>query len=83
MATYYDLVLGLIPLTLVGVSGGLRVGGLTTTAAVTVGCLLAITLVAHALFVRSPVHGASGGGTTMDAGTVGGGGVGGTNAGGQ
>lgn len=54
MAGYYDFILGLIPLTLFAVTGGLTVGGVATTAAVTVGSLVACVLVAHALFVRSP-----------------------------
>lgn len=54
MAGYYDFILGLIPLTLFGVTGSLTIGGVTTTAAVTVGAIVACALVAHALFVRGP-----------------------------
>lgn len=55
MTDYYDLVLGLIPLALLGIGGGLHVAGLATTTALTVGGLVAVGLVAHALFVNGPV----------------------------
>lgn len=54
MVSYYDFVLGLIPLALFGVSGAFHVGGLPVVESVTVGGLLAVALVAHALFVRAP-----------------------------
>lgn len=55
MANYYDLILGFIPLALLGLGGGLHIAGLTLTTAVTIGGLVAVGLVGHALFVRAPV----------------------------
>jgi hypothetical protein len=56
MVGYYDAVLGLIPLSLLGVTGGLTVGGVTLTAAVSLGAAVALLLVVHALFVRTPTQ---------------------------
>ncbi|MFB6070749.1 MAG: hypothetical protein ABEJ76_06970 [Halanaeroarchaeum sp.] len=55
MTEYYDLVLGLIPLALLGLGGGLHVAGLALTTALTIGGLFAVGLVGHALFVNGPV----------------------------
>jgi len=55
MTSYYDLVLGLIPLSLFGLTGTLTAGGVTLTTAVTVASLAAIAIVGHALFVNAPV----------------------------
>lgn len=55
MANYYDVILGFIPLALLGLGGGLHIAGLTLTTAVTIGGLVAVGLVGHALFVRAPV----------------------------
>jgi hypothetical protein len=55
MATYYDFILGFIPLALLGLGGGLHIAGLTLTTAITVGGLVAVALVGHALFVNGPV----------------------------
>jgi len=55
MAGYYDLVLGLIPLALIGITGVLTVGGLGLTTAVPLGSVVAVGLIGHALFVRAPV----------------------------
>jgi hypothetical protein len=55
MTTYYDLVLGFIPLALLGLGGGLHIAGLTLTTAVSIGGLVAVGLVGHALFVNAPV----------------------------
>lgn len=54
MVGYYDAILGLIPVSLLGVTGGLTVSGVTLTAAISLGATVAILLVAHALFVRTP-----------------------------
>ena len=54
MAGYYDLVLGLIPLVLVGLSGGLALAGFEWSVALVTGSLLAVGLVGHAMFVRAP-----------------------------
>ena len=55
MTRYYDLVLGLIPLALLGTTGVLHAAGFGLTSAVPVGGLLAVLLVGHALFVNAPV----------------------------
>lgn len=55
MTGYYDLVLGLIPLALVGISGVLSVAGFSITTAVPVAATVAVGLIGHAMFVRSPV----------------------------
>jgi hypothetical protein len=55
MTGYYDFILGLIPLALVGVTGVLNVAGLAVTMAVPLGAGVAVLLVGHALFVNGPV----------------------------
>lgn len=54
MTSYYDAILALIPLTLVGVTAVLLGVGLSLTAAVPIGASLAVLLIGHAMFVRSP-----------------------------
>lgn len=54
MTEYYDLVLGLIPLAVLGLGGGLQVAGFAQTTAVTLGGLIGVGLVLHAMFVRAP-----------------------------
>lgn len=55
MTLYYDLVLGLIPLVMAGVTGTLFVAGLTLTTAIPIAGLVAMGLIGHAMFVRAPV----------------------------
>jgi hypothetical protein len=55
MTGYYDIVLGLIPLTLAGITALLTVLGVALTTAVPVASVFAVGLVGHAMFVRSPV----------------------------
>lgn len=55
MTGYYDLVLGLIPLALVGITGALTVAGFSITAAVPMAATVSVGLIGHAMFVRSPV----------------------------
>lgn len=55
MASYYDLILGLIPLAMAGITGTLSVFGLQLTTAVSLASLVAVALVGHAMFVRTPV----------------------------
>lgn len=57
---YYDLVLGLIPLSVVGVSGVLLGFGAGVPFAVSVGALFGAGLIGHAMFVRAPVGGSGG-----------------------
>ena len=59
MVSYYDLVLALIPLTLLGVSGVLSGVGLALTVAVPVGAAVAAGLVGHAMFVNGPTPAAA------------------------
>jgi hypothetical protein len=55
MTGYYDLVLGLIPLALAGITGSLTVLGLELTTAIPLASLVAVFLIGHAMFVRTPV----------------------------
>ena len=55
MTDYYDIVLGLIPLTVGGVTAVLAAVGLSVSLAVSVGSLLSVGLIGHAMFVRAPV----------------------------
>lgn len=56
MTGYYDVVLGLIPLALAGITGTLTFAGLGLTVAVTVGALVAVLVMGHAMFVRGPTE---------------------------
>jgi hypothetical protein len=60
MTTYYDYVLGFIPLVLVGFGAGLHAFGIPIEIAVAVGGLLALSLMGHALFVNAPVDRSTG-----------------------
>ncbi|WP_254767868.1 hypothetical protein [Salinilacihabitans rarus] len=55
MAGYYDIVLGLIPVALLGVTAALTVVGVSLTTAVPIGSLLAAGLIGHAMFVNGPI----------------------------
>ncbi|MFB6300424.1 MAG: hypothetical protein ABEH65_09205 [Halobacteriales archaeon] len=55
MTTYYDIVLGIIPLTLVGAVGAGMVAGIATTTAIAAGTLIAIPCLLHALFINPPI----------------------------
>ncbi|WP_435358107.1 hypothetical protein [Haloarchaeobius sp. DFWS5] len=56
MAGYYDIVLGLIPASLIGGTGALTtLVDLDLTTAVPIAALFAAFLVGHAMFVRGPV----------------------------
>jgi hypothetical protein len=55
MIGYYDYVLGLIPLTLLGLTGLLVLTGMGTTTAVPLGAGVAGLVVGHALFINGPV----------------------------
>ncbi|WP_248896283.1 hypothetical protein [Haloplanus halobius] len=54
MIGYYDLVLVLVPVTLVGITGGLGAVGVGFMAALPVGGAVASLVVGHALFVNAP-----------------------------
>ena len=55
MTGYYDYVLGLIPAALIGVTAALNLVGLSLTAALPGGAVVAGAVMAHAMFVRNPV----------------------------
>jgi hypothetical protein len=55
MTGYYDYVLGLIPLSLIVITGSLTLVGFELTTAVPLGSLVAVGLVGHAMFVNAPV----------------------------
>ncbi|WP_227376303.1 hypothetical protein [Haladaptatus halobius] len=55
MTRYYDLILGLIPLALIGITGALSIVGYTLTVAVSLGAVVSVLLIGHALFVNGPV----------------------------
>lgn len=55
MTGYYDMVLGLIPLALAGISGALVQIGVELTTAIPLASLVAVFLIGHAMFVRTPV----------------------------
>ncbi len=55
MTGYYDYILGLIPVALVGIAGLLRLVGLPDTLAVPAGATVAVGLMVHAMFVNGPV----------------------------
>ncbi len=54
MTSYYDLILGLIPLALLGIGGALTLLGLQLSVAVPVAASVAVGLIGHALFVNQP-----------------------------
>lgn len=56
MTGYYDVILGLIPLSLVGVTAALSAVGFSVTAAVPVAATVPVALIGHALFVNGPVE---------------------------
>ena len=55
MTGYYDYVLGLIPLALIGLTGGLAQTSLSLTQAVPIAAAVAAGIIGHAMFVRTPV----------------------------
>jgi hypothetical protein len=54
MAGYYDFVLGFIPLALGGGSAALTVAGVSLTTAIIAASLLAVLVIGHGMFVRTP-----------------------------
>lgn len=55
MTGYYDVVLGLIPVALVGITAALTVVGASLTTAVPLGAVVASALIGHAMFVNAPI----------------------------
>lgn len=54
MVSYYDYVLGFIPLALLGVTGSLLAVGVGLSSAVPIGASASALLIGHALFVNGP-----------------------------
>ncbi|MFB6227331.1 MAG: hypothetical protein ABEH88_01900 [Halobacteriales archaeon] len=54
MIEYYDAVLGLIPLSFLGLGGLLSGAGVSFTIAVPIAALVAAALIGHAMFVNTP-----------------------------
>lgn len=54
MAQYYDIVLGLIPLALGGITAALLTLGISLTLAVPIAATVSVGLIGHGLFVRAP-----------------------------
>ncbi|WP_306058282.1 hypothetical protein [Natronococcus wangiae] len=54
MTGYYDIVLGLIPVALLGITAALVLVGLSLTAAVPIGAFVAMAIIGHAMFVNAP-----------------------------
>jgi hypothetical protein len=54
MTGYYDIVLGLIPVALIGITAALTFVGVSLTAAVPLGSLVAMGIIGHAMFVNTP-----------------------------
>jgi hypothetical protein len=52
---YYDAILGLIPLALLTLTGGLLLGGLALTMAVPIAASVSAGMIGHAMFVKAPV----------------------------
>ena len=72
MAGYYDVVLGLIPLSLVGLTALLSTTGLPLSVAAPLASTVAVGLMGHAMFVNAPAVGTAGAdGPTADHTTAG------------
>ncbi|RZV10658.1 hypothetical protein BDK88_1834 [Natrinema hispanicum] len=54
MTGYYDIVLGLIPVALLGITAALTVVGVSLTAAVPIGAIAAMSIIGHAMFINTP-----------------------------
>ncbi len=54
MTGYYDIVLGLIPVALLGITAALTVVGISLTAAVPIGALVSMSIIGHAMFINTP-----------------------------
>lgn len=55
MTGYYDIVLGLIPVAMAGITGSLAFAGFELTTAIPIASVVAVGLIGHAMFVRAPV----------------------------
>ncbi|MXV60726.1 hypothetical protein GS429_01295 [Natronorubrum sp. JWXQ-INN-674] len=57
MTGYYDVVLGLIPVALLGITAALMFVGISLTTAVPIGSFVAMAIIGHAMFVNTPADG--------------------------
>lgn len=64
MTGYYDIVLGLIPLSLAGLTALLLAAGMSLSVSLPLASTVAIGLMGHAMFVNAPL-----GATKPDVGT--------------
>ncbi|MDQ2071457.1 hypothetical protein RBH20_02775 [Haloarcula sp. H-GB4] len=55
MTGYYDIILGLIPLAMAGITATLFVVGFELTTAIPMASVVTVGLIGHAMFVRAPV----------------------------
>lgn len=55
MTGYYDLVLALIPVALLGIGGVLLFAGVPQPIAVSLAGITSVGMIGHAIFVRGPV----------------------------
>ncbi|AGN02856.1 hypothetical protein L593_14600 [Salinarchaeum sp. Harcht-Bsk1] len=56
MTGYYDLILALIPIALLGIGGALLVAGVPQSVAVSLAGTTAFGMMGHAIFVNGPVE---------------------------
>ena len=54
MPSYYDLVLGLIPLSLAGLTALLLLGGVSLSVAIPLASVVTVGVIGHAMFVNGP-----------------------------
>jgi hypothetical protein len=73
MTGYYDIVLGLIPLSLAGLTAILLAAGMSLSVSVPIASVAAFGLMGHAMFVNAPVAAPApnGGQTAADTPTSG------------
>lgn len=55
MTGYYDIVLGLIPLSLAGLTALLFVAGMSLSVSIPLASVVTLGVMGHAMFVRAPV----------------------------
>jgi hypothetical protein len=73
MTGYYDIVLGLIPLSLAGLTALLLAAGMSLSVSVPIASIASLGLMGHAMFVNAPVAtpAANGGQASGDSPTAG------------
>jgi hypothetical protein len=62
MAGYYDIVLGLIPLSLAGLTALLLAAGMSLSVSIPLASMVTVGLMGHAMFVNAPVASVAGDG---------------------